>query len=75
MLLWEKWTNIIYVITAVALTDDVSKPPCIKVGDAACEFPSLQILLLWLAMGRLTLSHFYIINAELQPEKNHDRFS
>lgn len=46
MLLWEKWTDIIYVITAVALTDDVSKPPCIKVGDAACEFPSLQILLL-----------------------------
>lgn len=51
----------------ICTTMRASRPPDIKVGDAACKFPLLLGFLLQPAVVRL--GHYCIINAQFQPMK------
>lgn len=49
------------------------RPASVEVRDTACEFPS--VLSHRPALGGLILSHFDVIDTELQPNKHHTRLS
>lgn len=50
-----------------------SRPACVEVRDTACEFPSISFHRP--AVGGLVLSHFDVIDTELQPDRHHARLS
>lgn len=67
--IFKNCINFLLAIPAIMIfmTMRASRPPDIKVGDAACKFPLLLGFLLQPAVVRL--GHSCIINAQFQPMK------